>query len=70
MMSEIFFYHVYGDLSHFTSLILPCWRDNFNSFSCILLKFVLYAANNQFNDGGGLYQCALVDVGYALDISI
>ena len=39
-------------------------RFNFKSFSCIPLKFVLHAANNQFSDnlnnGGGLLSSVLL----------
>ena len=31
-------------------LIVPRGCDNFERFSCILLKFVMHAANNQFSD--------------------
>ena len=40
---------IYCDFSHFTSIILPCGRDNFKSFSCILLKFLIHGTNNQFS---------------------
>ena len=33
---------IYCDFSHFTSIILPCGRDNLKSFSHILFKFVMY----------------------------
>ena len=52
---------IYCDFSYFISIILPCGRD---STSCILLKFVLHAANNQFSDnlnnGGGLLSSVLL----------
>ena len=41
---------IYCDFSHFTSIIWPCWCDNLNSFSFILLKFVMYGTNKQFSD--------------------
>ena len=34
---------------HFTSIILPCGCNNFKSFSCILLKFVMYVTNDQLS---------------------
>ena len=42
-----------GDLLrflHFTSIILPCGRDNLKRFSCILPKFVMHVINKQFSD--------------------
>ena len=42
---------IYCDVSHFTSIILPCGRDNLKSFSCILRNlFVMYVAKDQFSD--------------------
>ena len=48
---------IYGDfILHFMLIILPYGRNNFKSFYCILLKFILHGANNQlsdkFNNGG------------------
>ena len=34
----------------FTSLFSPCGRHYLETFSCILLKFVLRVANDQFSD--------------------
>ena len=42
------------------SIILPCGRDDFKSFSCILLKFVLHAAKNNFNNGSVILSSALM----------
>ena len=54
---------IYYDFSHFTYLFLHCGLDNLESFSCILLKFVLHVANNQFSNkftnGGGLLSSVL-----------
>ena len=36
--------------SYFTTVILLCLCDNFKTFPCILLKFVLHVATNQFSD--------------------
>ena len=51
-------------LIKFTSLILHCGHDNLNSFSRILLKFVLCFVNNKFSDkfnnGGGLVSSVLL----------
>ena len=33
---------IYCNFSHFTSIIWPCERDNMESFSCILPKFVMH----------------------------
>ena len=33
----------------FTSLILPCWRDNFKSFLCVLLNFIPHVTKNIYN---------------------
>ena len=41
---------IYCDFSHFTSIIWPCGRDNFKSFSRILFKFVMHVTNDQFSD--------------------
>ena len=55
---------IYCDFSHFMSIIFPCGGNNFKSFSRILLKFVLHAANNQFldnfNNGSGLLSGVLL----------
>ena len=37
-------------LQQFITFVRPCGRDNFKDFSCILLKLVMHAANNQFSD--------------------
>ena len=51
-------------LRFFTLKILLCGRNNCKNVSCILLKFVLHAAINQFSDnfnnGGGLLSSALL----------
>ena len=41
---------IYCDFSHFTSIILPCGRDNLKSFLRILFNFVMHVTNNQFSD--------------------
>ena len=56
---------IYCYFSHLMSIILPCGRDLTSKFfSCILLKFVLHAANNQFSDnfnnGGKLLSSVLL----------
>ena len=50
----------------FIAIILPCGRDDFKSFSCMIIlpKFVLRVANNpfsvKFNDGGRLLLSVLL----------
>ena len=56
---------IYCDFSHFMSIILSCGNDiPAKVFLCILLKFVLHAADNQFsvnfNNGGGLLSSFLL----------
>ena len=41
---------IYCDFSHFPSIISPCGCGAIAYFSCILLKFVMHVANNQFSD--------------------
>ena len=50
MAEKVFKWLIYFDFSHFKSIIRPSGQDNYKSFSCILLKFILHVANNQFSD--------------------
>ena len=48
----------------YLTLPSPCVRDNFESFPCILRKFIMHVSNNQCSDmlsnGAGLFSSVLL----------